>query len=419
MAIPLWVAWFVLHLPCLSIAESISIPALLGIWLLSAIAAGAAVPDRHLFRGALAGLVSAVVGLLLLGSKLVEPSAGDTAAGLLPSAGLIAIGFVGAGIVIGAFGGLIGSIFAQHAGQPEWLARFGLIAALAAAPLLFIGGLVTSTNSGMAVPDWPNTYGSNMFLYPLGPRARPDVYLEHSHRLFGTLVGCAVLTLTIWVLAKERRGWVKSLTLVALALVVTQGVLGGGRVIANSTAAGLVHGVLAQLVFGLIVSVAVVLSPTWRTMSVPNKPPGLRRLRLFATGLLHSTILQLIFGAMYRHLRDAHSLWTHAGFSVIVVILAAATGFAAVATAAQFGDSAPLFRRLGRAILAVVLIQFLLGWTAFFAGGTGREAPTAAAALLRTAHQANGALLLGLATALFLYTRRALSTSAEARPLPV
>ena len=68
-------------------------------------------------------------------------------------------------------------------------------AVVAVAPLLFVGGLVTSTNSGMAVPDWPNTFGSNMFLYPLGPRAQPDVYLEHSHRLFGTLVGLATLKL--------------------------------------------------------------------------------------------------------------------------------------------------------------------------------------------------------------------------------
>jgi cytochrome c oxidase assembly protein subunit 15 len=417
-SVAVWIAWFITHLPWLQLQERFSVAVLLAAWLIGAVAAGATVGrPRALKVAALSGLVTALVGLLLLGSKLAEvPATGDVSAGLKPSAPQIALGFVGLGVVIGAVGGLIGGAVSRRGdgGEPDWLARFALVACVAVAPLLFVGGLVTSTNSGMAVPDWPNTYGSNMFLYPLGPRARPDVYLEHSHRLFGTLVGLTILVLTVWTLIRERRPWVKSLALVALAMVVVQGVLGGGRVLADSALAGMVHGVLAQLTFGLVVSLAVVLSPSWKRAAadageVGEPGPLLRRLRFFSTGLLHATILQLIFGAAYRHFRDSHSLWTHLGFSLVVVILATGAGFMAGAVPGFQGGLGPIIRRLGRAVLAVVLVQFALGWVAFIAGGSEREAAGAPQALIRTAHQANGGLLLALATALFLWTRRLLS----------
>ena len=75
------------------------------------------------------------------------------------------------------------------------LHRFAAFVVAATAILIFAGGLVTSTGSGLSVPDWPNTFGTNMFLYPLGPRAAPDVFLEHSHRLFGTLVGLSAIAM--------------------------------------------------------------------------------------------------------------------------------------------------------------------------------------------------------------------------------
>lgn len=420
VAISVWIAWFVTHLPWLNVPERVSLLVVVGIWLGGAVlAAGPAGRERAMLRGALSGVITAAIGLLLLGSKLVESAqAGDAAAGFRPGAGLMVLGFLCAGLVVGALGGMVGSARAPAgtSGDTDWLARFALVTVLAVAPLLFVGGLVTSTNSGMAVPDWPNTYGSNMFLYPLGPRTRPDVFLEHSHRLFGTLSGLATLVLAIWVIAVEHRRWVRSLALIALATIIIQGALGGMRVLTGSSDAShdprllrFLHGVLAQFTFGLVVSLAVVLAPSWRVVggSLAAPEPLLRRLKFFSTGLLHSTILQLIFGALYRHFRDDHSKWTHMAFSLVVVIFAAAAGFLGAAITGGPPGLRPILRRVGIAVLIVVMVQFALGWITFVAGGTSQTADGPIQALLRTAHQANGALLLGLATTLFLWTRRA------------
>jgi cytochrome c oxidase assembly protein subunit 15 len=48
-----------------------------------------------------------------------------------------------------------------------WLHRFAVLVALATLALIGMGGLVTSHGAGMAVPDWPTTYGYNMFLFPI------------------------------------------------------------------------------------------------------------------------------------------------------------------------------------------------------------------------------------------------------------
>lgn len=415
IAIALWIAWYITHLPWLGLDEHTSLPILLMVWLASAAAAGwCSGSDRSAPIGLLSGLISTLPGLMLLGTKLAKaPEAGDASTGLLPDASLRAAGFVAMGIAIGGVGGYLGGAIRGRrlSAPPDCLSRFAIVTAASVAPLLVIGGMVTSTNSGMAVPDWPNTYGSNMFLYPLGPRIRPDVYLEHSHRLFATLVGLSTVVLTLWTLISERRRWVKALALVTLAVVIGQGALGGGRVLGNSPAAGMVHGVLAQLTFGLVVVLAVALSPAWKSATTqPSADPRtLRRLRFFTTGALHAMILQLVLGAMYRHLRDRHSLISHIVFSVVVLILASIAGSLAASIKSPDRGPAFLLRRFGKAASAIVGIQFLFGWASFLIGGKDRQAADALQALVRTAHQANGGLLLATLTALFFWTRRFLA----------
>ncbi len=102
-------------------------------------------------------------------------------------------------------------------------------------PLIWVGGLVTSTKAGMAVPDWPTTYGYNMFLYPwetwlMGPW---DVFIEHGHRLLGSLVGLVTIVLVIVVQKLDNRLWMRKLVVFALVAVIAQGVLGGVRVVEN------------------------------------------------------------------------------------------------------------------------------------------------------------------------------------------
>lgn len=411
-----WCGWFVTHLPWLNIPEQASLPILLGLWLAAMLWAGREIGPGAWKHGAAAGLVSAIPGLLILGSKLAQPAADGSpmaAESLKPGSGLIALGFLALGTVIGLVGGSVGSLFARSPRPHDYLARFAVLTALAVAPLLFVGGLVTSTDSGMAVPDWPNTYGSNMFLYPLGPRVASDIYFEHSHRLFGTLVGLMSIVLLVCVLRADRRRWVRGLAATAFALVALQGVLGGQRVIQDDRVMAMIHGVSAQLIFGVLVALAIVLTPTFRQSPFTGQVEGGRPARFWTTGLLHSLILQLVFGAMYRHFRAPHALWTHAGFAIVVVIFAMAAGFVLIARAERGGRIDLVLARTGRWLLAVVAIQFTLGWAAFGLSTPAQQAATPAEALIRTAHQANGALLIAVATLAFVWTRR---LNAPARP---
>src|ERR1043165_4509809 len=105
-----------------------------------------------------------------------------------------------------------------------WPHRLAVVLACATFPLVWVGGLVTTTDSGMAVPDWPNTYGYNLFLYPwqtwlLGPW---DLFIEHGHRLLGASVGIITIFLVATVWRKEPRAWVRWLSLAALVCVILQ-----------------------------------------------------------------------------------------------------------------------------------------------------------------------------------------------------
>jgi cytochrome c oxidase assembly protein subunit 15 len=394
--VALWTAWFVTHLPWIAIQEEMRVGILLSVWLVAMLWAGAAGGWKV---GLGAGVISSVLGLLLIGTKLAPKP--NEASPDLPPAYLIVLGFLALGAGLGLVGGVVGGMFrgsGKAATSQDWLHRFGFVTVAAAAPLLFIGGLVTSTNSGMAVPDWPRTYGANMFLYPLG-QAGTGIYLEHSHRLFGTLLGAATLVLMIWVLMVEPRRWVRNWAICVFGGVCLQGLLGGLRVVQNSNGMAVVHGVLAQVVLSALVALAVLLwtTPERAALSVPFANP--RKARAFATAALHTTLLQLLLGALYRHLRAPHALWAHIGFAFVVLFAGALGGFAAASVPRDAGPLAKALRRCGGLMVGVVILQFLLGWASLGMGGTAREAPNLAAALIRTAHQANGALLLGLTTA--------------------
>ena len=111
-----------------------------------------------------------------------------------------------------------------------WLHRIALFTAGATFLLIVIGGIVTSTESGLAVPDWPNTFGYNMFLYPLSEMVGGILY-EHSHRLMGSIVGLLTIALFIMLILKDSRRWIKWLGLVAFIAVSVQRALGGLRVL--------------------------------------------------------------------------------------------------------------------------------------------------------------------------------------------
>jgi heme a synthase len=189
-----------------------------------------------------------------------------------------------------------------------WLHRFALLTALATFPLLLVGGLVTSTGSALAVPDWPTTFGYNLFLYPLSGMVGGILY-EHSHRLLGALVGFLTVILTLGLWLREPRPWLRGLGIIALGAVILQGVLGGLRVVLLQSTLGIIHACLAQAFFALLVGIAFCTSPARHAS--PEPPPAedlgrLRRLCVLTTTFIY---VQMVFGAILRHTGtrlDAH-----------------------------------------------------------------------------------------------------------------
>lgn len=439
-AVTLWSMWFLSHLPWLGLSEAVAMPITLVAWAAALFVLGRSLGQRpatdgrwsEALPGAVgAGILSALLGLLMLGTKLTEAPPHAFADGVAdvsvkPNAGLIAIGFVvlGAvlGVVFGGLGALVRGVRTREDGsvadQP-WLARMAIVVCVAAAPLLVIGGMVTSTNAGMAVPDWPNTYGSNMFLYPLGPRAQAEmgeeyakIFLEHTHRLFGTLLGLASLTLMGWTIAAARRGTigraVQFWAIAAFVGVVTQGILGGARVLFGDAAFDqdshmlrMLHGVLAQVIFCAFIVIAVLLSPAYTTFwnDQAHKVRTFqdfpwRRAKSLTNAALHVLLLQLLLGAAYRHMRHDHILYTHIAFSLVAVTMAGLGGAIAAGAPAGSGALARSLAKAGILAAALGILQFALGWVAWLAGGKGVEPDTIGQSLIRTAHQANGAALL-------------------------
>lgn len=176
-----------------------------------------------------------------------------------------------------------------------------LLTFLATLILIALGGLVTSHNAGLAVPDWPNTFGYNPFLFPVD-RWVGGIWFEHTHRLWASVVGFLTIGLAVILQWKERRGWLKTLGWIVLALVIAQAVLGGLRVTMLKAELGIFHACLAQTFFVLVGLITLFTSRWWRdgADSVPARlvAPRWRWAVIAVTGLIY---VQLILGATMRH----------------------------------------------------------------------------------------------------------------------
>jgi len=179
---------------------------------------------------------------------------------------------------------------------------FAAVVAASTAVLIFAGGLVTSTESGLSVPDWPTTYGYSMFTFPLSKMVGGIRY-EHTHRLIASTVGFLIVVLAIWLWRREPRAWVRRLGYIALAAVVTQGVLGGITVLWYlPDPISIAHASLAQIVFSLTMTIAVVTSPGWMRAYSDRKPaPDDRVLQRIAIVTAAVVYVQIIVGATMRH----------------------------------------------------------------------------------------------------------------------
>ncbi len=167
--------------------------------------------------------------------------------------------------------------------------------------LIVAGGLVTSTGSGLSVPDWPTTYGHNMFTFPLSQWVG-GIRFEHSHRLIASTVGFLTIILCFWLWRREKRRWLCWLGTAALLAVIAQGVLGGLTVLyLLPTPISVLHACLAQTFLCMVVSIAVFTSPRWisrsgRSQASTGAAPH-RWVLLLTLGIFG----QLILGAVMRH----------------------------------------------------------------------------------------------------------------------
>jgi len=180
-----------------------------------------------------------------------------------------------------------------------WLHRYCRLLVAATLLLVAAGGMVTSTASGLSVPDWPTTYGQSMFAFPLDKMVG-GIFYEHGHRLIATTVGMLTIGLAVWIWRVDPRRWMKRLGLIALAAVILQGLLGGLTVIYFlPPPVSISHAGLAQGFFCLIVALTLFTSPSWLRPSAPplNDDRLRRRLRV----LVAAIFVQILLGATMRH----------------------------------------------------------------------------------------------------------------------
>ena len=176
--------------------------------------------------------------------------------------------------------------------------RYAKFLAACTVLLILAGSLVTSHGAGLSVPDWPTSYGWNMFTFPPSMWVA-NIFYEHGHRLIASSVGFLTIIMAAWLWVAESRRWLKWLGVAALGAVIAQGLLGGLTVLyllppAVSTA----HAGLAEIFFCTTVAIALFTSPGWNAGSVPVDDQRLRRLATATTAAIY---LQILVGATMRH----------------------------------------------------------------------------------------------------------------------
>jgi len=177
------------------------------------------------------------------------------------------------------------------------LHRFSKFLAACTVLLILAGSLVTSHDAGLSVPDWPTSYGWNMFTFPPSMWVA-NIFYEHGHRLIASSVGFLTIILAVWLWLKEPRRWVRRLGVIALGTVIAQGLLGGLTVLFFLPAAiSTAHAGLAEIFFCLTVAIALFTSPTWTTTPAIDDV----RLRRLATTTTAVIFTQILVGATMRH----------------------------------------------------------------------------------------------------------------------
>jgi cytochrome c oxidase assembly protein subunit 15 len=316
-----------------------------------------------------------------------------------------------------------------HPDSP-WPHRLALALVCATFPLVWVGGLVTTHDAGMAVPDWPNTYGYNLFLYPwtewiAGPW---DLFIEHAHRLFAASVGMLCIAFVISVWRTDCRRWMRAASLAALALVIGQGILGGMRVLFDERVLAMIHGCVGPLFFTYCVLLATMTSHRWREPTARHWGGGSGLFRAAATTAVVA-YLQLVLGAQLRHVGAMSAPPTFRLLVVFHLTGAAALAVAALNTGFQARFRQAADRWLSRPatwLVGVIALQIGLGgaawvvnygWPAWlaehsFSAGFVVGAKGHLQANITTAHVALGSLILAISSMVALRAARVAHSTA-------
>ncbi len=268
---------------------------------------------------------------------------------------------------------------------PAAVHRFAIATAAWIVLLIIAGALVTSNDAGLAVPDWPLSYGSWM------PPMVGGIFYEHGHRIIATVAGLLTIILAAWLQLREPRAWVRKLGWAALGLVILQGVFGGITVLMRlPPPVSTTHATLAELYFVTILSIALFTSRWWQRDLPSLEDLGSPKLRTLAMLTSAAVFLQLILGAAFRH--GAFNLMPHEIGAVVVLAMSIVTGRA---VRKRFGN-VPDLRRWGVLLSAIVGTQFLLGLAALWAVSVAQHAaqPTVTYVSITVIHVLVGALTL-------------------------
>ncbi len=324
---------------------------------------------------------------------------------------------------------IAGNRFSRRDSSSRWPHRFAVLLAASTLLLIWVGAMVTTYQAGMAVPDWPTTYGYNLFLYPWtawwhGPF---DLFIEHGHRLLGATVGIVTIGLVLVSWSSGASRLMRWAALLALVLVIGQGILGGFRVLNDARMLAMVHGCIAPAFFGYTVALCALSSGWWSRNQDAKREGCSQGIVAFAWAAALATVLylQIFLGAQVRHV----GVMTEPSvFRWMVVFHLIVAGFVLFLSLGVYrvvwkNGQDPWLRRNAMLLTCLVLVQLLLGvstwvlkygWPGIlserfaWAARTTLLAGSLHTALVVTAHVTTGSVLFGLAVWLALRTGRPL-----------
>jgi cytochrome c oxidase assembly protein subunit 15 len=275
--------------------------------------------------------------------------------------------------------------------------RFAIVVAVCTFCLLIAGALVTSNDAALSVPDWPLSYGT------ITPPMVGGIRYEHTHRVIAAAVGLLTIVLAFLLWRRDQRRWVRYLGLAAIGVVVAQGVLGGLTVLLYlHYGMPVAHACLAQIFFGIIVSLAVFTSRWWTSEQPQLDDRGSPSIHTLATLNAVAIFLQVVLGAGFRH-QDI-PVWPHVAGAMVVLGMVTWT---AVALRRRFEQSREIAK--ARILLhAIFGTQFLLGFGAWWSRVSTADAPQPMPVMvtLTVAHTVVGALLFAFSVIVVLVCYR-------------